>query len=576
MRLSLCTTITLSVWVGSLAFTPSHAFATGLVKTGTTATSTLSAVPQTSTSSAVVAQTPEQPAPAAPKPAEVKPAAAPVPEAPLSVAAAPAERSARKIKLPAERQPLLSYTFGESKMRVEAPLSAVGRFEAVQGFLVDRDGSELETSALNTQLRVGLRFNSGRLFSFGQLAAEYEHDLVTGPLTGRNELGGAFLPEAFESEQQLRKAMGRFSFGRYVHAIGGFTTSHFGLGLVANDGAHGWTPGSAVFNDPRGGDRVIRASLATGPHTSRLIFAAVNVDWVQSDDVVIEGDEAMQLSAAVIYGRGKPNHMGVYVAHRMLDAENGGRLEATALDVSGQYISQLSDETQLKLEGELVAIFGNTTAAGPAEFLNQDIQQIGFAGRATYSDRFWGSVLDVFYGTGDANLNDSVQSGFKADPNYAMGMILFRHLLAAQTGRAAATAADPLLVGQAPRGIERFASRGAATAALALFPRAYVRPLEGLEVYGGPLFAFATNNMMDPFNSHIAGGSPRNALNGNPGSYLGTEIDLGARYQLDVAGTLLNAGIEGGVLLPGDAFNQATGNPLDSILSGRVILSYQL
>ena len=61
----------------------------------------------------------------------------------------------------------------------------------------------------------------------------------------------------------LRKAYIQASLMQYAHLIGGVMTSQWGLGLLANDGTQGWKPRNAVFHDPRGGDRVLRAMLAT-------------------------------------------------------------------------------------------------------------------------------------------------------------------------------------------------------------------------------------------------------------------------------------------------------------------------
>lgn len=64
-------------------------------------------------------------------------------------------------------------------------------------------------------------------------------------------------------------------------------------------------------------------------------------------------------------------------------------------------------------------------------------------------------------------------------------------------------------------------------------------------------------------NTRFAGGAPRNALNGAPGSLLGVGIDLGARYRMLLWGSELTVGVEGAVLLPGDAFTDAAGNTME-------------
>src|SRR6185369_17699023 len=112
------------------------------------------------------------------------------------------------------------------------------------------------------------------------------------------------------------------------------------------------------------------------------------------------------------------------------------------------------------------------------------------------------------------------------------GLLLFRYVHAAQTGRGVFTASNPELSAVPPLGVARLASRGGITNALAIFPRFWARPIAGLEGYGGVLFAAAPEKNTDALDTRIAGGSPRNALDARPGAYWGTEIDLGLRYRV--------------------------------------------
>lgn len=475
-------------------------------------------------------------------------------------------------------RPLLSFGFGpDAQLRLTAPISVASRFEGFDAFAVDRDGTELDGATLNSQLRIGLTFDTGRAVLPFILHAEYEHDVLTGPLVGRTELEGARLPESQDFDHELRKAYGRASFGRYAHLSVGATVNHFGLGLVSNGGTNVWTPGSALFNDPRGGDRVLRAALATGPYTDGQLFAALAFDQVVADDVTVDGDTARQVSVALLYGREQPNSAGIFVTRRGQDADDGTTLDVTVIDAFGRARFELGGpELTLTVEGEAALILGKTSFAATGDVPEQDVRQLGAVLRATLAGRVAGGVLDLFYGSGDANLTDETQSAFKADPNYALGLIMFRQVLGAQTGRAAATAGDPNLVGRPPQGVDRFASRGAPTGAFVVFPRGYVRPFDGFEAYGGPLFAFSSADLADPLNTQIAGGVPRNALDGQPGGYLGTELDLGVRYSTLLGGTDLTVGLEGGIFFPGNAFATATGDTLGRVIAGRALFRYRL
>ena len=157
-----------------------------------------------------------------------------------------------------------------------------------------------------------------------------------------------------------------------------------------------------------------------------------------------------------------------------------------------------------------------------------------------------------------------------------MGLLLYRHVLGAQTARGQFTAADPALVGVPSAGSERIPTQGSPTNTFAVFPRLRLRPIDGLEAYGGPLVAFSAVPLLDPFNSRLGGGPARNALDGEPSNYLGLEWDAGVRYRANMHGSELTVGAEGGVLFPGGALVRADGTDLGTVLGLRGMLGYRL
>jgi hypothetical protein len=109
------------------------------------------------------------------------------------------------------------------------------------------------------------------------------------------------------------------------------------------------------------------------------------------------------------------------------------------------------------------------------------------------------------------------------------------------------------------------------TGAWYLFPRLAFGANEWLDLYGGPLFAFSTARLADPFNTRVGGGAPVNALGGVPGRSLGTELDLGARaHWRPVPEVLLTLTAEGGVFLPGDAFTLPDATVMGPVGFGRL------
>ena len=472
--------------------------------------------------------------------------------------------------------PLVSLTPGETLFKAWLHLGS--RVEQATGVRVDRDGTDFEEGVgVDVLARAGLRFHSGRTIAPVNLGVELELDAITGVLTGTPDLDGTAYPRHEGFDHLLRKAFGRVSIGRYLHLLGGYMTSSWGMGLVANDGTHGWTPGSASFIDPRDGDRVLRVMLASGPTTPLGLRVAVGYDWVQGDDILLDGDSANQLAVAVSLGEGKSVTGGVYIAWRTQENDDSGRdLEAIAIDATVKATIPLSKRVTLTLQAEAALITGETTLAPSTDFPTHDILQFGAALRAGVDAGIAGGVLDILYATGDQNLDDEAQNGFKADRNYQLGFLLFRQVLAGHTARATATAGDLNLVGEAALDLDRFPTRGQMTNTIAFFPRAWVRPVDGLEIYAGPLIALSEVPLADPLNTRTNGGVPHNALDGEPGQYLGTEIDLGIRYRALLWGTQLTLGLEGGVFLPGSAFDDANGETMATVYGWRFMLDYRL
>lgn len=483
------------------------------------------------------------------------------------------------------RQHLLGFNLGSTQLQV--PIAVTLRGEGLNGYALDRYGTAMEAGgAFAPRARVGLKFDTATTWDGFKLLAEYEHDVPTGFLQLRSPVVGAGMPESQALDHALRKANVRAQFGRNVQVGAGLMTSHWGLGLIANDGAHDWEPGTARFTDPRDGDRVLRAFASVGLSEELGLVATLAGDYVYEDDVLINareeafagtgGDRAFQGIASLAIGRGKATSGGVYAVYRQQNTLDGRSLNTAVVDVTAKSVFQLAQKVSLTLEGEAAVLAGKTTFATTPEFPEQNVLQLGAALRASVDAGSFGGVFDFLYASGDQNPDDAYQNGFRADPNYEMGLFLFRHVAAAHSGRATATAGDLNLVGAPTPGVDRLPSRGSPTNTIAFFPRAWWRPIDSLEIYGGPLIALSEVPLMDPLNSRVAGGSPRNALDGDPGIYLGTELDVGVRWRLKSGPQQLTLGVEGGVLLPGTAFTDALGNTMGPVAGARAILDYRL
>lgn len=487
-----------------------------------------------------------------------------------------ATESAEETSVQEEYSPLLGFDWEDRTFEVFFSLAE--RAQTTSQIPVDRYGTIFAPDAgFNTQLRIGARYNSNMSLAPFRMVATYEHDLLSGMHSGGTDPAnpeGVDFPGSEDTETELRNLFLQLDYTREAHLFLGYMTSHWGLGLIANDGDHGWELGSARFSDPRGGDRMLRGLVAVGPYTDLNLLFAAGFDQVQQDDVTLEGDEAYQGIASVTLGYQQPSYVGAYAVIRRQTSADEKDTEIQAIDVAGAYQLDLGEGT-LTLSGELVFIWGTTELAPSVEYPIHDVIQMGIAGRASWDMGSYGAVLDFLYASGDDNFDDSRQSGFKADVNFDMGMLLYDHVIAAQYARAPITASDPDLIGVPNEDLERLPTRGSATNTIAFFPRGFWRPFDGFEIYGGPLLAFTAENNADPFNSRVAGGDPRNAVDGDPGSFMGTELDLGLRYQGLFAGTELTVGVEAAILLPGSAFATNDGGTMESVSGGRAMIRYR-
>jgi hypothetical protein len=527
--------------------------------------------------------------------------AAPPPE-PAEPAAAPA---------PPKYVPLLE--FKPSGMVLSFPLSVAGTGETVGGFPVDATGTRYEHDPmLNTRLRVGARWSSEMELVPIRLVVTGEADVLSGRFLGGAAPVGPFTPydddpdEAdlppdqivaltaqrpgfenadFENEDddldtKLRKASLQLDVGYHIHLMGGIMTSHWGMGLVANDGAHGWTPGSALFADPRGGDRTLRGMLVLGAFTDLKLAVVVAVDRIldepvlTDDDSTAPGDEASGGIASIVLGFQELDNVGVYGVMRTIEAPDGRETVVRAIDIAGAKRFAVGYGS-LAFEAEGAAIWGSTEFAPSIYFAEHDVLQLAAAARVVLDTAYLGYALDFVYASGDGSFDDLQQNAFKADVNFPLGLIAHRYVVAAQSARGVVGASDPTLTGYPVENLDRIPTRGAVTNTVAVFPRGLYRPMRELELFAGPLFMFTVEPLLDPFRTRLAGGGARNALDGESGSYLGTELDIGLRYRRLLGTTEATFGLEGGLFLPGSALHDMAGETMESVAAGRLTLGYK-
>ena len=175
------------------------------------------------------------------------------------------------------------------------------------------------------------------------------------------------------------------------------------------------------------------------------------------------------------------------------------------------------------------------------------------------------------YASGDSDPQTRTpltQFRFAEDTN--VGLLLFKHVLAYQTARAAAAGVELLAVSTRRRyPLDQIDTRGAFTNAFAIFPQFDVHPVPTVLLRGGVLMAWAPAKVVDPIASLQRRDGVRidddlvNFAGGKPDRYYGTELDGRVQWRFMEH---FAADLEGAILFPGSALEDANGDAARSVL----------
>ncbi|MDP2273375.1 MAG: hypothetical protein Q8K32_21730 [Archangium sp.] len=478
-----------------------------------------------------------------------------------------------------EQKKALGVTAGAFEVKVAANLRLAQTMSST--IVLDDLGTAEQPTPFEMRVRLGpeIKFHDFSLIS--------EFDVATGAVFGTPDstVVAARVPTPTFSPAELRQLYLQYRWTTGAARLG-VQTSNFGLGMLANAGARDGEAGD--FGIQHGGAVVARAAVLGRPFYA-LGGAWKAVEPIAAFDLVVrdatanllEGDRALQGILGLRFNVDDDHQVGLTAIYRSQRREGGApgerSTDAFVADLFARWTVMKTADSSLTLSGELAAITGTTTQSrsDTAEVL--DVRQLGVVAKVNYKKGRFGVLFDGGFASGDQNPYDTTLSNFRFDSNYKVGLILFDQVLGYQSARSGWRGADPSLTGVAPEGIDLLPSAGAVTGAWYLFPRAKYGFADWIDVYGGPLFAFTSAALTDPFNTRLNGGTPVNYLGGTPGNYLGTELDLGVSVHAAPTPYLnVSATLEGGVLLPGDAFRTAAGSNLGAVGVGRLRLSASL
>jgi hypothetical protein len=392
----------------------------------------------------------------------------------------------------------------------------------------------------------------------------------------------------------------RWLYLEYRSPIGLFRVgqqgSHWGMGILANDGDH-----PTLFGDYFGGSRVERVLFATKPGGKDSAFTvALAGDVVFKDATADLTDDELALQGvlAAYYADKRENMLGFYgvYRHQSRDAkalrgrEFDETLDVVVLDSAGRFNAKIPGTAgHVFGEYEVAYLIGDTNVVRTLEQTRnnerEDVSALGAATRlgavvtSGSGDERWGKLvasIEWGWASGDADPNDGTLHRFRFDPNYNVGLILFDEVLKWKTARASSIAQDPSLVQRPSPGADQLPSNGAIFGTSYVYPTFVFRPVPELDLKLGALLAQTTADFVDPVELGLRGRFRNYDGGDSSGHDLGLELDSGVEYRhpLDYDMTL-QLGAQGGVFFPGNAFADEFGDRMDTQYLGVARLGLQ-
>lgn len=305
------------------------------------------------------------------------------------------------------------------------------------------------------------------------------------------------------------------------------------------------------------------------------MFLVVAYDRLVTDDPQLFADDVHGTVVAIRllepeYAGGRDLELLSFWSHRW-DQQYGTRVDTFGLRAFsrfGDFYAGFEGATNVGKTHEIAESY-KLIANDPV--VDQPIRQFGARGVVRYDQPTFSLYLEGDYASGDDDpqaRTPLTQFTWAEDTN--VGLLMFKHVLAFQSARASAAGVETLRrLGAASFPAEAVNTRGSFTDALAIFPQVDVRPHRNVLLRGGVLVAWAPAALVDPVQSLLNRDGVTiqddlvNFAGGKPGHFYGTELD--GRFQWRYLDHFA-FDLEGALLFPGNAFQDANGYAVRSVL----------
>ena len=418
------------------------------------------------------------------------------------------------------------------------------------GFAVDFEGRSLEEGwTFDSRLRGGLDIKQQN-WTF-VLNGDLFHGQFAGTPWNLSGEEHRYHPERIGITNSDNFALRNAHLKTKIGPIGmlvGVVTSHWGLGLVSNDGNHEQEFGRADY-----GDRMLRTAISTKLNEVILTVAG---DIVLEDDIGGDSDDfqAYQALTSVRIPFSAASQIGVLGLYRhQTDIFTKQTLEGFFVDAFGTIEQDIGPAT-VSAQAEVAYLHGETNRITNRNNPDGvDVRSLGSAFRLKISQKKFGALgINGGFATGDSDSSDDLYSTFTFDRDHNAGSFLFDVHQAAREVAQYNLLTDPEHSGTPPDGVESVVSEGAIRQSMYLQPHLQANIVSNVHLRVGSVLAWSTTPIRSAFISYRNGGVSLNHL-GNPteGYALGTELNWRLTGTFPFKGTKnITAYVEGAHLLP--------------------------